>query len=70
MKKTKPEQHVRPTVRRTLRALGGRRVVVEGFGRGAPTFVAISGGGDIPIGAWLSTAEFRRFANAAKRILK
>lgn len=61
---------IRPKTRRTLRALGGRRVVVEGFGPGTPTFVAISGGGDLPIGAWLSSAELRRFVDAARRILK
>lgn len=60
----------RPTTRRTLRALGGRRVVVEGFGRSAPTFVAIRGGGAGPIGAWLSPAELRRFVEAARRILR
>jgi hypothetical protein len=61
---------IRPTTRRTLRALGGRRIVVEGFGRRAPAFVAISGGGDAPVGAWLSPAELRRFVDAAKRILR
>lgn len=61
---------VRPTTRRTLRALGGRRVVVEGFGRRAPTFVAIAGGSDVPVGAWLSPAELRRFIDTARRILK
>lgn len=61
---------IRPTTRRTLRALGGRRIVVEGFGRRAPTFVAIAAGGDAPIGAWLSPAELRRFVEAARRILK
>jgi hypothetical protein len=61
---------IRPTTRRTLRALGGRRIVVEGFGRRAPTFVAIAAGGDVPIGAWLSPAELRRFVETARRILK
>ena len=61
---------IRPTTRRTLRALGGRRVVVEGFGRRSPTFVAIAGGSDAPIGAWLSPGELRRFIDTAKRILK
>lgn len=61
---------VRPTTRRTLRALGGRRVVVEGFGRTSPAFVAITGGGDAPIGAWLSPRELRRLVEAARRILK
>ena len=63
-------KEVRPKTRRTLRALGGRRIVVEGFGRRAPTFVAISGGGDAPIGAWLSPGELRRFVDAAMRILR
>ena len=61
---------VRPTTRRTLRALGGRRIVVEGFGRRAPTFVAIAGGSDAPIGAWLSPGELRRFIETARRILR
>ena len=61
---------IRPTTRRTLRALGGRRIVVEGFGRKAPAFVAISGGREAPIGAWLSPRELRRFVETAKRILK
>jgi len=61
---------IRPSTRRTLRALGGRRVVIEGFGRRVPAFVAIAAGNDIPIGAWLSPAELRRFIDAAKKILK
>jgi len=61
---------IRPTTRRTLRALGGRRVVVEGFGRRAPAFVAISGGSDVPVGAWLSPNELRRLVEAARRILR
>lgn len=61
---------VRPKTRRTLRALGGRRIVVEGFGRRAPTFVAISGGSEAPIGAWLSPAALRRLVEAARRILR
>jgi len=61
---------VRPSTRRTLRALGGRRVVIEGFGRRAPAFVAIAAGDDPPIGAWLSPGELRRFVDVARRILK
>jgi hypothetical protein len=61
---------VRPTTRRTLRALGGRRIVVEGFGRNAPAFVAIAGGGAVPVGAWLTRTALRRFVETAKRILK
>lgn len=60
---------VRPKMRRTLRALGGRRVVVEGFGARSPTFVGIAGGDEIPQGAWLAPGELRRLADAAKRIL-
>jgi hypothetical protein len=60
----------RPKTRRTLRALGGRRVVVEGFGRNAPAFVTISGSSDVPVSAWLSPRELRRFVEVAKRILK
>ncbi len=61
---------VRPKTRRTLRALGGRRIVVEGFGRRAPTFVAIAGGSEAPIGAWLSPAALRKLVEAARRILR
>lgn len=61
---------VRPKTRSTLRALGGRRIVVEGFGRRAPTFVAIAGGSEAPIGAWLSPAALRRLVEAARRILR
>ena len=61
---------VRPSTRRTLRALGGRRVVVQGFGRRAPAFVAIAGGSDVPVGAWLSPTELRKFVEAARRILR
>ena len=69
MKKTATVK-VRPTTRRTLRALGGRRVVVEGFGRRAPTFLAIAGGNEAPIGAWLSRAALRKLVEAARRILR
>lgn len=58
----------RPTTRRTLRALGGRRITVEGFGRQA--FVTIVGGSDVPVGAWLSPGELQKFITAAQRILK
>lgn len=64
------ETNVRPKIRRTLRALRGRRVVFESFGRRAPAFVTISGGGDVPIGAWLSPNELRRFVDAARKSLK
>jgi hypothetical protein len=64
------EKKVRPMIKRTLRALGGRRIVLEGFGRRAPAFVAITAGGSPPIGAWLSPAELRRFIDAARRILR
>ena len=61
----------RARVKATLRAYGGRRVVIEGFGDRHPrTFIAVAGGGDRPEGAWLSAAELRRLADAAKRILK
>jgi hypothetical protein len=63
---------VRPSTRRTLRALAGRRIVIEGFGRRAPTFVAIVAGGGEAIGAcaWISPTELRRFVETARRILK
>ena len=63
----------RPTPRRTLhtlRALGGRRVLIEGFGRRSPTFVAISGGSDAPISAWIPPGQLRLLVEAARRILK
>ena len=62
--------NVRPTTRRTLRALGGRRVMIEGFGRRSPTFIAIAAGDASPVGAWLSPIELRRFIETARRILK
>ena len=61
---------VRPKTRRTLRALGGRRVVIEGFGRRSPTFVSIAGCSDVPVGAWLTPPELRRLVDAGKKILK
>jgi hypothetical protein len=60
----------RPATRRTLRALGGNRVVIEGFGKHAPTLVAIGGSGEAPAGAWLSPAKLRRFVEVARKILK
>jgi hypothetical protein len=60
---------VRPRVRTTLRALAGRRVVVEGFGRRSPIYVAIAGG-DRPEGAWISPAALRRLIETGRRILK
>ena len=65
-----PASTVKATSRRTLRALGGRRIVIEGFGGSAPTFVAISGGNDVPTGAWLSSSQLRRLVETARRILK
>jgi hypothetical protein len=64
------ERKVRPTTKRTLRALGGRRIVIEGFGRRSPAFMAIAAGADAPIGAWLSPTELRRLVEAVRRILK
>ncbi len=61
---------LRPSTRRTLRALGGRRIVIEGFGGRSPAFVTITGGSDVPVGAWISPTELRRFVEAARRILK
>jgi len=61
---------IRPKTKRTFRALGGRCVVVEGFGRSTSTFIAIAGGSDVPVGAWLSPGELRKLVAAARRILK
>lgn len=61
---------VRPKMRRTLRALGGRRIVIEGFGRRSPAHVIISGGSDIPVAAWITPNELRRLVEAAKKILR
>lgn len=61
---------IKPTTRSTLRARGGRRVVIEGFGRRSPSFLAIAGGQDVPVGAWLSPTELRRLIAAARRILR
>jgi hypothetical protein len=61
---------IQPRVKASLRALGGRRIVVEGFGRSAPVLVAVSGGSDVPVGAWLSPREVRRLIDVARRILK
>jgi len=70
VKRALSPQTIRPTTRRTLRARGGKRLIVEGFGRKAPAFVAIAGGNEAPIGAWLSSRELRRLVEAARRILK
>jgi hypothetical protein len=59
-----------PKKRLTLRALGGRRVVFESYGRSLPIYVAIAGASDVPVGAWFTPAELRRFAETARRILK
>lgn len=61
---------IRPTVRCTLRAFGGRKIRIEGHGSKAPAFFSIGGGGAVPCGAWLSAAELRRLLAAARKILK
>jgi len=67
---SRPLAGPRPMTRRTLRGLGGRRVMIEGFGCRAPTFVAIVGGGVAPVGVWLSPVELRRLIDVARRILR
>jgi len=62
-------QKIRPTSRRTLRALGGRRVILESFGTRAPTFLAIVAGGTPPIGVWLSQTELQHLVEALRKIL-
>jgi hypothetical protein len=59
-----------PKKRLTLRALGGRRVVFESYGPSLPIYVAIAGASDVPVGAWFTPTELRRFAETARRILK
>lgn len=61
---------IRPTSKRTLRALAHRRVVLEGFGPRSPAFIAITARGSAPIGAWLSPTELRRLIEAARKILR
>lgn len=61
---------IRPTTKRSIRGLGGRRIMLEGFGRRAPAFIAIAAGDTAPIGAWLSPTELRRLVEAAKKILR
>lgn len=61
---------LRATTRRTLRALGDRRIVIEGFGKHSPTLVTIVGGSEAPSGGWLSPSELRRFVEVARKILK
>jgi hypothetical protein len=70
LKHAAPLPTIRPTAKHTLRGLGGRRVVLEGFGPRAPAFIAIAAGGSPPIGAWLSPTELRRLIEAARRILR
>lgn len=65
-----PEPKIRPETKRVLRGLGGRRVVLEGFGPRAPAFIAITAHGEPPLGAWLSPRELRRLIETARRILQ
>jgi len=63
-------RRVRPKTTSVIRALSGRRVVIEGYGQRSPTFVGVAGGGEVPIGAWLSPAALRRLIVATKKALK
>lgn len=65
-----PSPRVCPKTKMTLRAMGGQRIMVEGFGRRAPVFVAIARGDEAPRGAWLAPSELRRLVKVVKRILK
>jgi len=67
---SRPEAPLRPKVRRSIRARGGRHVTIEGFGRNSPAYLTIGGASDVPVGAWLSPKELRRFIEAAKKILR
>ena len=61
----------RPKSRLTLRGLGGRHVIMEGFGgHTTPVFLAIAGSSDVPVGAWLSRRELRRLVEAGRKMLK
>lgn len=60
---------VSPQIRRTFRALAGRRLVIEGFGPRSPVLVAITGG-EVPSAAWLSLAELRRLVAVGRKILR
>lgn len=66
----RPEVKIRPKTRRTLRGLGGRHIVIEGFGRRAPAQIVISGGSDVPVGTWISPSELRKLVEAARKILR
>ncbi len=65
--RTKPV--IKPRVKVVVRGLAKRRVVIEGFGRRAPVFLAVAGG-DLPQGVWLSPRALRRLVEAAMKILK
>lgn len=67
MKRVAKKRPMRATFRRTLRALGGRRLTVERFGPG-PVYVTITGGSDVPVGAWVAPSQLRRLADVARRI--
>jgi hypothetical protein len=60
---------IRPTSKHTLRALGGRRVILESFGPRAPVFFAIAAGRTQPVGAWLSQTELHHLVAALRKIL-
>jgi hypothetical protein len=60
---------VSPRIRRTFRALAGRRLVIEGFGPRSPVLVAITGGA-ASSAAWLSPAELRRLVAVGRKILR
>jgi hypothetical protein len=60
---------VKAKTRRTVRALAGQRLVIEGFGRRAPALIVISGV-DVPASAWLSPVALRQLVAAVQRILK
>lgn len=59
----------KPRVKRKIRGLAGRKIVFEGFGRRAPSYLAIGTGRD-SASAWISPAELRRLVAAAKEALR
>lgn len=65
----KDSPRIQPRIKATLRALDGRRCMIESFGPRTPTFITVTGGKH-PEGAWLSARQLRRLMDTIRRILK